>query len=165
MQRGLVALPDPGERTVDRSHHPVAGFADPVDPRPDELRAWAYNPASVPASALPSDWDLLVANDTLATTLFELAMDPYCPARRFAVHCLHVYAGEALRPSANFSRGRLRRLRHFIDVAARSADEIMQIWAHNCRVLNDHPDVFRPDDWIDGGLTRDPVRLNPYRRR
>jgi hypothetical protein len=41
----------------------------------------------------------------------------------------------------------------------------MQIWAHNCRVLNDHPDVFRPDDWIDGGLTRDPVRLNPYRRR
>ena len=35
------------------------GFANPVDPRPEELQAWAYHPEAVPLDSMPSDWDLL----------------------------------------------------------------------------------------------------------
>ena len=62
------------------------GFANPVDPTSAELRAWAYQPDSVPLSTLPADWDLLVAGDALVASIFELALDRACPARRFALH-------------------------------------------------------------------------------
>ena len=51
------------------------GFANPVDPRPEELQAWAYHPEAVPLDAMPADWDLLISGDVLGPTLFELAMD------------------------------------------------------------------------------------------
>jgi hypothetical protein len=140
------------------------GFDNPVDPQPAELRAWAYNPAAIPHTALPPDWDLLVATDRLAATLYELAADPYCPARRFALHALYIYAAQTLRPSARASRRQRHRLAKLIEDAARDRDEIMRTWAHNCRTLHDHSHVFRDEDWIDGGLARYPRRLDPYRR-
>ena len=39
------------------------GFANPVDPTPAELRAWAYHPDTVRLQTMPPDWDLLVAGD------------------------------------------------------------------------------------------------------
>ena len=73
------------------------GFANPVDPTAAELRSWAYQPDSVALSNMPTYWDLLVAGDRLITTVFELAMDPKCPARRFALHCLYIYAADGIR--------------------------------------------------------------------
>ena len=46
---------------------------------------------------MPPDWDLLVSGDRLVVTLFELAMDRTCPARRFALHCLYIYAADGIR--------------------------------------------------------------------
>ena len=36
------------------------GFANPVDPTPAELRAWAYSPDERVLSTMPADWDLPV---------------------------------------------------------------------------------------------------------
>ena len=58
------------------------GFANPVDPTPAELRAWAYHPSTPTVRQMPPDWDLLVAGDPLVGTLMDLALDPSCPSRR-----------------------------------------------------------------------------------
>jgi hypothetical protein len=139
------------------------GFANPVDPRPDELQAWAYQPDSVRLDTLPADWDLLLAGDVLAPTLFELAMDRQCPARRFALHCLYIYAADGVRPNATSQRR--RRLRKYVERADEVGDEPMAIWAHNCRALMARPELYEYEDWIEGGLVRHPRRLGvPHRR-
>lgn len=133
------------------------GFANPVDPTPAELREWAYQPDSVPLETMPPDWDLLVAGDHLIGTLFELAMDPGCPARRFAQHCLYIYAADAIR--TNYRAHPRRRLRKLVDQAAREGDEALRIWAHNTQVLQRRPELFDYHDWCEGGLVRNPRRL------
>lgn len=133
------------------------GFTNPVDPRPDELRAWAYHPDSVPLETLPSDWDLLIATNRLIGTLFRLAMDPNCPARRFALHCLYIYAAGGIR--TNFREHPKRRLRRYVEHAERHGDGPMRIWAHNTRMLLARPDLFSYHDWYEGGLVRSPRQI------
>src|SRR5207253_1812483 len=86
------------EQTVSVQQDAFKGFANPVDPTPGELRAWAYHPDESVLKTMPQDWDLLVSGDRLITTLFDLAMDPACPARRFALHCLYIYAATPGQP-------------------------------------------------------------------
>ncbi|MER7166948.1 hypothetical protein ABT336_12895 [Micromonospora sp. NPDC000207] len=133
------------------------GFANPVDPSPAELRAWAYRPDSVQLTTMPQDWDLLVAGDRLITTLFDLAMDPACPARRFALHCLYIYAGDGIR--TNFRAQPRRRLRKLLEQAERTGDELMLTWAYNARTLMAQPGLFVYRDWCEGGLVRENRRL------
>ncbi len=136
------------------------GFADPVDPRPEELRAWAYHPEALPYDALPPDWDLLIAGDVLAPTLFELAMDRRCPARRFAVHCLYIYAADSIRHATS---RRKRRLNGFVQRARDLGDDTMAVWAYNCVMLASHPELFDHGEWMEGGLARHPRRLSLLR--
>ena len=138
-------------------------FANPVDPAPEELQRWAYNPDSVRLDLMPVDWDLLVANDRLAQTLFDLAFDPQCPARRFALHCMYIYAADGVRPNATSQRK--RRLKKYLERAEEVGDEPMAMWAHNCRVLMTRPEMFDYEDWIEGGLVRHPRRLAAFGRR
>jgi len=133
------------------------GFANPVDPSPAEIRAWAFHPDSVLLQTMPVDWDLLVSTDRLIGTLFDLAMDPSCPARRFALHCMYIYAGDAIR--TGFRAHPRRRLRKFVEQAEEEGDELLTTWAHNVRVLLSRPDVFDYHEWCEGGLTRNPRRL------
>jgi hypothetical protein len=133
------------------------GFANPVDPSPAEVRAWAYQPDSVPLHTLPPDWDLLVAGDRLIGTLFDLAMDATCPARRFALHCLYIYAADAIR--TNFRAHPRRRLRKLVQQAEGSGDEMMATWAYNSRVLLARPELFSYPDWCQGGLVRRPRKI------
>jgi hypothetical protein len=136
---------------------PFRGFANIVDPSPAELRAWAFHPNVAQLQTMPADWDLLVANDRLVTTLFELAMDPACPARRFALHCLYIYAADAIR--TNFRAHPKRRLRKFVEQAEEDGDESLTMWAHNVRMLLARPELFDYHDWCEGGLVRNPRRL------
>ena len=138
------------------------GFGNPVDPRPAELEAWAYHPEAVPLSTMPKDWDLLISGDVLGPTLFELAMDRQCPARRFAQHCMYIYAADGVRQNA--SSQRKRRLKKFMERAEQVGDEPMQIWAHNCRVLMTRPELFDHHDWLEGGLVRNPRRVGLFNR-
>jgi hypothetical protein len=133
------------------------GFANPVDPTAAELRAWAYQPDSVPLASMPKDWDLLVSGDRLVGTLFDLAMDRACPARRFALHCLYIYAADGVR--TQFRAHPRRKLRKLVEQAEEYGDEPMEIWAHNVRVLLARQDLFDYYDWCEGGLTRNPRRL------
>jgi hypothetical protein len=133
------------------------GFANPVDPTAGEVRAWAYQPDSVPLQSMPPDWDLLVSGDRLINTLFDLAMDPACPARRFAVHCLYIYAADGIR--TNFRAHPKRRLRKLVEQAEGHGDEMVATWAHNSRMLLARPDLFDYHDWCEGGLVRNPRRL------
>jgi hypothetical protein len=141
------------------SVHPAAfrGFANPVDPSPAELRAWAYNPDSVVAQNMPPEWDLLVAGDPLVNTLMELALDRSCPARRFALHCLYIYAADAIR--TKFRAHPKRRLRRLVEKAEDEGDELLVLWAHNTRMLLAMPELFDYRDWCEGGLVRQPRRL------
>lgn len=142
---------------VNTRHDSFRGFANLVDPRPEEIRAWAYQPDSVPPESMPEQWDLLVATDRLIGTLFELASDTRCPARRFALHCLYIYAADGIR--TGFRAHPKRRLRRFVEFAETNGDEIMQIWAHNARTLLARPKTFTYNDWCAGGLVRSPRRL------
>jgi hypothetical protein len=40
----------------------------------------------------------------------------------------------------------------------------MAIWAHNCRILTNHPELFDYGDWCEGGLVRQPRRLALFHR-
>jgi hypothetical protein len=133
------------------------GFANPVDPTSAELRAWAYHPDAVKMQNMPPDWDLLVAGDPLVNTLLELALDEECPARRFAMHCLYIYAADAIR--TKFRAHPKRRLRKLVERAEDEGDEQLQLWAHNTRMLLAVPELFDYRDWCEGGLVRHPRRL------
>jgi hypothetical protein len=134
------------------------GFANPVDPTSAELRAWAYHPDERVLSAMPQDWDLLVSGDRLIGTLFELAMDPACPARRFALHCLYIYAADGIR--TEFRAHPKRRLRKFVEQAEEGGDDPLVTWAHNTRMLLARPELFQYHDWCEGGLVRQPRRIS-----
>jgi hypothetical protein len=133
------------------------GFANPVDPTPTELRAWAYHPDATLLATLPPDWDLLVSGDRLIGTLFDIALDPTCPARRFGVHCLYIYAADGVR--TNFRAHPRRRLRKFVESAEHGGDEMLAGWAHNVRMLLVRPELFDYHDWCEGGLVRNPRRI------
>ena len=133
------------------------GFANPVDPTPAELRSWAFHPDTVALSTMPPDWDLLVASDRLIGTLFELAIDPACPARRFALHCLYIYAADGIR--TNFRAHPKRKLKKFVEQAEEQGDDQVNTWAHNVRMLLARPELFDYHDWCEGGLVRSPRRI------
>jgi hypothetical protein len=133
------------------------GFANPVDPTPGELREWAHQPESVPLHTMPPDWDLLVSGDRLINTIFDLVMDPECPARRFALHCLHIYAADAIR--TEFKAHPRRKLMKLVKQAEQDGDEVLETWAYNTRVLMDQTKLFDYHDWCEGGLVRNPRRI------
>jgi hypothetical protein len=133
------------------------GFVNPVDPRPTELHAWAYAPDSVSLQSMPPDWDLLVANDRLIDTLFDLAVDPGCPARRFALHCVYIYAADGIR--TGFRAHPRKKLRKLVEIAEEDGDELMVTWAHNTRMLMARQELFDYHDWCEGGLVRSGRRL------
>jgi hypothetical protein len=133
------------------------GFANPVDPSPGEMRAWAYHPDSVQLEMMPVDWDLLVATDRLIGTLYEIAFDPECPARRFALHALYIYAADAIR--TQFRAHPRRKLRKFLEQAEEQGDEALTTWAYNVRKLQSDADLFDYHDWCEGGLVRNPRRI------
>ena len=139
-----------------------SGFANPVDPTVEELRAWAYHPDSVPLYTLPADWDLLVAGDPLIQPLFELAQDPRCPARRFVLHCLYIYSADTVR--TNYRAHPKRRLRKMLEQAEQNGDGPMSMWAHNVRALIREPELFDYHDWCEGGLVRQPRRIDEMMR-
>ncbi|HZE38723.1 MAG TPA: hypothetical protein VE172_07905 [Stackebrandtia sp.] len=133
-----------------------AGFGNPANPTPEELRAWAADPhAGAPATS--GQWDLLLADEPLMPTLVDLAADPVCPKRTFALHCLYLYAADAVR--TGFRAHPRRRVRRILEQADATADPWVQLWVHNTNALISNPDLFDYREWCQGGLARRPRRL------
>ena len=138
---------------VDRAR--FTGFVDPVNPTRDEVVAWAYDPvAGVPVS---QDWDLVVADDEIAPALLELACDPVCPKRTFALHCLYIYAGDSVR--TGFRAHPKRKVLKLLELAAGKGDPWVALWTYNTKALISDPRLFDYGDWCDGGLARRPRRI------
>jgi hypothetical protein len=155
--------PQKGTTVSDDVGMAFRGFTNLADPPPQEIRAWAYSPDTVQLETMPMDWDLLVANDRAIGTIFELAIDQHCPARRFALHVLYIYAADAIR--TNFQAHPRRRLKKFVESAEEFGDQHLTTWAHNVRTLQRQAeqgrgDLFDYHDWCEGGLVRNPRRLD-----
>jgi len=133
-----------------------AGFASAVNPTPEELRAWANDPTAGPPQ-IAAQWDLLLADDPLMPTLVELAADPMCPKRTFALHCLYLYAADAVR--TGFRAHPKRKVRKLLDRAESLGDAWVSLWVHNTKALISDPDLFDYKEWCQGGLARRPRRL------
>lgn len=132
------------------------GFASAVNPSADELREWAYDQYAGPPHT-SAQWDLLLADDPLAPTLLELAADPVCPKRTFALHCLYLYAADAVR--TGFRAHPKRKMRKLLERAEATGDAWVELWAQNTRALIAKPDLFDYKEWCQGGLARKPRRL------
>jgi hypothetical protein len=139
--------------TVSLQQISFRGFANPVDPTPAELRAWAYHPEMVTLQNMPPDWDLLVASDRLVGTLLDLALDANCPARRFALHCLYIYAADSIRTKLRAHPK--RRLRKLVEQAEEAGDDPVVGRTPGCCAAG----LFDYRDWCEGGLVRAPRRL------
>lgn len=133
-----------------------AGFANPVNPTPEELRAWAFDSNAGPPQTA-AQWDLLLADDPLMPTLVALAADPVCPKRTFALHCLYLYAADAVR--TGFRAHPKRKVRKILEQAEATQDAWVDLWVQNTRALIKDPDLFDYHDWCQGGLARRPRRL------
>ncbi|MGH8878452.1 MAG: hypothetical protein ACRD0P_14095 [Stackebrandtia sp.] len=133
-----------------------SGFASPVNPQPAELRAWAYDPVAGPPQT-SAQWDLLLADDELVPVLVELAADPVCPKRTFALHCLYLYAADAVR--TGFRAHPRRRVKKLLEQAQATQDAWVTLWVTNTKALIADPDLFDYHEWCQGGLARRPRRL------
>jgi len=128
----------------------------PAAARPPARRAWEALPPSA-REALERAIEDLPSDLTHWRTLLDLALDVRCPARRFALHCLYIYAADAIR--TKFRAHPKRRLRKLVEQAEEEGDDVMDTWAHNTRVLLAVPDLFDYREWCEGGLVRHPRRL------
>ncbi|WP_232805818.1 hypothetical protein [Glycomyces xiaoerkulensis] len=137
------------------------GFAHPALPTVDEIRAWALDPHSVAPEG--RQWDLTLATDELVDAWLELAADPTCPKRSFALHVLYIYAGDAVR--TKFRVHTRKRIDRLLERAEETRDQYVGLWAANTRALIDQPDLFDYDEWCNGGLVLRPRRLSPGANR
>ena len=133
----------------------ASSFVDPVNPTRDEVVAWAYD--SRAGAPVAQDWDLVVADDEIAPALVDLAADPVCPKRTFALHCLYIYAGDSVR--TGFRAHTKRRLRKLLELADATNDAWVTLWAYNTRALVKDPKLFDYVEWCEGGLARRPRRI------
>ena len=90
--------------------------------------------------------------------LFELALDVGCPARRFALHCLYIYAADGIR--TNFRAHPKRRLKKLVEQAeARGRRGARHLGAQRAHAAGPAQELFDYHDWCEGGLVRHPRRL------
>ncbi|CAM3282184.1 hypothetical protein [Stackebrandtia soli] len=132
------------------------GFANPVEPTVDELTAWAYDPVAGPPQ-ISRQWDLLLADDRLVPTILGFAADPVCPKRTFALHCLYLYAADAVR--TRFRAHPRKLVKRLLDAAWDTGDPWVRLWVSNTKALSADPDLFDYAEWCQGGLARRPRRL------
>jgi hypothetical protein len=118
---------------------------NPYDPSDDELRQWAQSGLDEPVE----DFDLMVADPHRAPVLVELATSP---ARVFALRCLYLIVGDAVR--SNFNASSRAPIESMLSDAAgaAAADRGVGRWIAESRRLLEHPEQFDYVLWCDGAL-------------
>jgi hypothetical protein len=123
----------------------MAALMNPFDPSDDDLRQWAHSGLPAPVE----DFDLTVASEDRAPLLVELASSP---ARDFALRCLYLIVGDAVRSDFNTSsRAQIEAMLADAERAS-STDRGIDRWIAESRGLLGHPERFDYALWCDGGL-------------
>jgi hypothetical protein len=120
-------------------------FTNPFDPSDDELRHWAQSGRDWPVE----DFDLMVATCDRAPLLLELASTP---AREFALRCLYLIVGDAVR--SNFGTSSRAEIETMLTDAtgAAATDRGVSRWIAESRSLLGQPERFDYALCCDGGL-------------
>lgn len=137
------------------SRERFSGFATPAVPTEEEIRAWAADPNAGPPDG--RQWDLLLATDELIHTWLELAADPVCPKRAFALHVLYIYAGDSVR--TKFKVHSRKKVDKLLEAASEYRDQWVRLWVRNTKALIKYPKLFDYQEWCNGGLVRNPRRI------
>ena len=130
---------------------PKVRFADPADPTPDEIRAWAKCNDPEPME----DWDLVLADLRHADLLVELVANEACPSRRYLLTALYGLTGTAVRDG--FRAVPQADLEAVLARARATGNAWLQAWADRSSRLIGHPDEFDYAQWCAGGLAKRPM--------
>ncbi|HUR74642.1 MAG TPA: hypothetical protein VMZ00_10225 [Sporichthya sp.] len=126
-------------------------FADPANPSPAEVRAWAKCNDLEPME----DWDLVLADLRYADLLVELVADESCPSRRYLLTALYGLVGNAVRNK--FATVAPADLEAVLATARATGNSWAQVWAERSAQLIANPTEFDYALWCAGGLAKRPM--------
>jgi hypothetical protein len=127
----------------------VSHFADPWNPQPEEVRAWAYEPD---AEEPTQDFDLALRWARHERAYFDLASDPACPARLYFLSVLYLIVGDTVRNG--FAEDPEPVVRGFIDRGGEYDHADIRTWQERSRELLADPASFDHEAWCAGGFAR-----------
>lgn len=125
-------------------------FNDPWNPSSAEVRAWAYTPGAVEPC---QDWDLALSWAGHEREYLELVADPACPNSEYFLRVLYLMVGDAVR--SGFRTVSESVVRGFVELAADSRSQQLQLWRARALRLLKHPEEFEYEAWCGGGLTQE----------
>jgi hypothetical protein len=124
-------------------------FADPWNPEPDEIRAWAYD---ADAMCPEQDFDLALSWAGHEKAYLELAQHEACPKRRFFLGVLYLMVGDAVRTRFHVAPEPV--VRGLIEHGNDYDHPEIRLWQERSRALLANRDLFDYDLWCGGGYAR-----------
>ena len=125
-------------------------FANPWNPQPEEIRAWAYD-----ADAMwpEQDFDLALSWAGHEKACLDLAADDACPKRLFFLSVLYLMVGDAVR--SNFKVASEPVVRGLVERGKEYSHPDIRIWQERSRALLANRELFNYDKWCGGGYVRE----------
>lgn len=130
---------------------PKVRFADPADPKAEEIRAWARCNDLEPME----DWDLVLADLRHADLLVEVVADEACLSRRYLLTSLYALVGTAVRNG--FAAVPQADLEAVLAKARATGNAWLGTWADRSERLIADPAEFDYALWCAGGLAKRPM--------
>jgi len=153
-----VSFPCPSARAVIRFH-----FSDPWNPRPEEIRSWAYD---ADAGEPVEDFDLALTTAGHEAVYLDLAADSACPHRRYFLHVLYLKVGDDVR--SGYASTPEAAVRAFVGQGASSTNPDVRAWAERSRALMADPSLFDFASWCERGFAAEgaaPLPMSPDDQR
>lgn len=124
----------------------MSHFANPWNPQPEEIRAWAYDPDALEPT---QDFDLALSWSGHEKPYLDLASDPACPSRRYFLRVLYLMVGDAVR--SGFGNVPEPVVRGFVERGSEYDHADIQKWQERSRALLASPERFDYELWCAGG--------------
>ena len=121
-------------------------FANPWNPQPKEIRAWAYDPE---APWPVQDFHLALSWARHEKAYLDLASDEACPKRRFFLDVLYLIVGDAVR--SEFAGMPEPVVRGFVERGEAYRHPDVRAWQARSRALMADPGLFNFEQWCAGG--------------
>ncbi|MBA3742045.1 hypothetical protein [Sporichthya sp.] len=130
---------------------PKVRFADPANPSPAELRAWAKCNDLEPME----DWDLVLADLRYADVLVEQVANEACPSQRYLLAARYLLAGNAVR--SGFTGLARADLEEVVATARATGNAWLEFWVARSEQLMANPAEFDYALWCAGGFAKRPM--------